>query len=90
MSLHQKELVEELRIQWKRLWQERVDDKVRAEGVATADYCDLFVDQGTIIHATRDFQALNFKKSLSNTKLRTQRGLFLLTLKAGAGQNSSK
>ena len=64
MSLSQKEMVEELRIQWKKLWQERVDDKVRAEGVATADYCDLFVEKGTIIHATRNFKALNFKEIL--------------------------
>jgi len=64
MSLPQKEMVEELRIQWKLLWQQRVDDKVRAEGVATADYCDLFVEKGTIIHATRDFKALNFKDIL--------------------------
>jgi hypothetical protein len=63
MSL-QKEMVEELRVQWKKLWQERVDDKVRAEGVATADYCDLFVEKGTIIHATRNFKALNFKEIL--------------------------
>lgn len=64
MSLHQKEMVEELRVQWKKLWQERVDDKVRAEGVATADYCDLFVETGTVIHATRDFKMLNFKEIL--------------------------
>lgn len=57
-------MVEELRVQWKRLWQERVDDKVRAEGIATADYCDLFVEQGTIIHATRNFKSLNFKEIL--------------------------
>jgi len=64
MALAQKEMVEELRLQWKKLWQERFDDKVRAEGMATADYCDLFVDQGTVIHATRDFKALNFKEIL--------------------------
>jgi hypothetical protein len=64
MALVQKEMVEELRLQWKKLWQERLDDKVRAEGMATADYCDLFVDQGTVIHATRDFKALNFKEIL--------------------------
>jgi hypothetical protein len=64
MSLHQKEMVEELRVQWKKLWQERVDDKIRAEGVATNDYCDLFVEKGTIIHATRDFKTLNFKEIL--------------------------
>jgi hypothetical protein len=64
MALAQKEMVEELRLQWRKLWQERLDDKVRAEGMATADYCDLFVDRGTVIHATRDFKALNFKEIL--------------------------
>ena len=57
-------MVEELRVQWKKLWQERIDDKVRAEGVATANYCDLFIERGTIIHATRNFKALNFKEIL--------------------------
>ncbi|MGD6852624.1 MAG: hypothetical protein ACQCN6_11245 [Candidatus Bathyarchaeia archaeon] len=64
MVLKQKELVEELKIEWKRLWQERVDDKVRAEGIAVDDYSSLFIDKGTIIHATRDFKALNFKDIL--------------------------
>jgi hypothetical protein len=64
VSLSQKEMVEVLRVKWKNLWRERVDDKVRAEGIATADYCDLFVEKGTIIHATRDFKALNFKEIL--------------------------
>jgi len=57
-------MVEELKVQWKRLWQERVDDKIRAEGVATADYRGLFIEKGTIIHATRNFKALNFKDIL--------------------------
>jgi len=64
MSLSQKEMVETLRIQWKRLWEERAEDKVRAEGIAVADYCDLYVEKGTIIHATRDFKTLNFKEIL--------------------------
>jgi hypothetical protein len=64
MSLSQKETVEALRIQWKNLWRERVEDKIRAEGIATADYCDLFVEKGTIIHATRNFKTLNFKEIL--------------------------
>jgi hypothetical protein len=62
-------MVEALRIEWKKLWQERVDDKVRAEGVATADYCDLCVEKGTIIHATRDFKALNFKEILEQHQI---------------------
>jgi hypothetical protein len=64
MTSEQKEMVEELKTEWRKLWQERVDDKVRAEGVAISDYSSLFVDQGTIIHATRDFKALNFKEIL--------------------------
>jgi len=69
MTLPQKELVEELRIQWKKLWQERVDDKGRAEGVATADYCDLYVEKGTIIHATRAYKDLNFKEILEQHQI---------------------
>ena len=45
----EKDLVEELKVEWKRLWQERFDDKVRAEGVAAGDYAKLFVDKGTAI-----------------------------------------
>ena len=64
MSLSQKEMVETIKIQWRKLWQERVDDKLRAEGIATADFCDLFVEKGTIIHATRNYKPLNFKEIL--------------------------
>jgi len=64
MSTNQKELVDELKIEWKKLWRERLDDKVRAEGVAVNDYGGLFIDKGTIIHATRNFKSLNFKEIL--------------------------
>jgi len=69
MSLNQKEMVEELKTSWKQLWQERLDDKVRAEGVATNDYAKLFVEKGTIIHATRDFKALNFREILEQNQI---------------------
>jgi hypothetical protein len=58
----QKELVEKLKVQWKLLWSERFNDKVRAEGVSVSDYASLSVERGTIIHATRDFKALSFKE----------------------------
>ena len=64
MSMSQKEMVEVLKIQWKKLWQDRAEDRLRAEGIATADYCDLFIDKGTVIHATRDFKTLSFKEIL--------------------------
>ena len=62
----QKKLVEELKAQWKLLWSERFEDKVRAEGVSIDEYIALSVEQGTVIHATKDFKALNFKEILQN------------------------
>ena len=55
-----KEFVDELRTEWKHLWQNRLDDKVRAEGIAKKEYSKLFVEQGTVIMATRDFKPLEF------------------------------
>jgi len=69
MVTNQKELVEELKTEWKKLWRERYDDKVRAEGIANTDYLSLFVDKGTVIHATRNFKALNFKEILEQHEI---------------------
>ena len=69
MVLPEKEFVEELKVEWRRLWSERVDDKVRAEGIAVDDYSSLFVDKGTVIHATRDFKSLNFTDILEQHKV---------------------
>ena len=69
MTQVENEVVEQLKVQWKKLWQERLDDKVRAEGIAVTDYSSLFVDQGTIIHATRDYKPLNFKEILDQHKV---------------------
>ena len=68
-NANQKTMVEELRVEWKRLWLERMDDKVRAEGVAIRDYSSLFVDKGLVIHATREFKPLNFKEILDQHKI---------------------
>ena len=69
MSITEKEMVEEIKGQWKNLWQERIDDKVRAEGVATNDYSKLFVDRGTIIHATRNFKLLSLRDILEQNRI---------------------
>lgn len=69
MAMDHKELVDKLKVEWKRLWRERVDDKLKAEGIAINDYYSLFVDKGTIIHATRDFKALNFKDILKQYQI---------------------
>ena len=55
-----KVFVDELRNDWKGLWRNRIDDKVRAEGIAKQDYSKLFVERGTVIMATRDYKPLEF------------------------------
>ena len=55
-----KEFVDEVKGQWKLLWRERIDDKVRAEGIANQDYSMLFVEQGLVVVATRDYKPLDF------------------------------
>jgi len=69
MTTLNKEFVDELKGEWKKLWHERVDDKIRAEGIAINDYGSLFIDKGTIIHATRDFKALNFRDILERHQI---------------------
>ena len=63
-----KAFVDELRALWKSLWLDRIDDKVRAEGIAREDYSPLFVDRGTVIVATRDFKPLDFVEILERHK----------------------
>ncbi len=59
-----KQLVEELRKEWTMMWWERVDDRVRAEGISDKDYSQLFVEQGTVIIATRKFRSPDFREIL--------------------------
>ena len=75
----QKQRVAELKVEWKRLWSERFDDKIKAEGVAVKEYISLQVNRGTVIHATRDFKALSFndivKKNLEDSDLSSEPNL---------------
>lgn len=57
-----KEFVEEVKKEWKTLWRERIDDKVRAEAIANRDYTVLFVERGTVIFATKKFKLLNLNE----------------------------
>lgn len=58
------------------MWTERFHDKPRAEGVTVSNYDSLGVERGTVIHATRDFKALNFKEILEEHKVE-QLGRFI-------------
>lgn len=51
-----------LKQQWKLLWRERIDDKVRAEGIASKDFELLFIKKGMVVIATRDYRPPDFKE----------------------------
>jgi hypothetical protein len=63
------EIIKELKMQWKELWWERIEDKVRAEGIANRDFSMLFVDKGTVIFATRNFKMPNLREILELHKV---------------------
>jgi hypothetical protein len=67
-----KEFIEELKRQWKLMWIERIDDRLKAEGIADKDFDLLFVDRGTIIMATRDYKPLDFVQVLEGHKMTRQ------------------
>jgi hypothetical protein len=64
-----KAFIEELKRQWKLLWVERIDDKLKAEGIASKDFHLLFVERGTVIMATRDYKQLDFRQLLQQHDL---------------------
>ena len=55
---------EEVKAEWKVLWQSHIGDKVRAEGLTDRCFPLLSVERGTVISATRDFKELNLKAIL--------------------------
>lgn len=67
-ATEKKQFVDDFKNQWKSMWRNRVDDKVRAEGIADKDYSLLFVDRGTVIIATRRFKLLDFYELLQQNK----------------------
>lgn len=59
-----KEFVKELKGHWKHLWRTRIDDKVRAEGIASNEFPKLFIEKGTVIIATKDYRPPSFHEIL--------------------------
>jgi len=65
----QKAKVEKLKQEWKLMWSDRYDDKIKAEGVSVENYTLIKVDRGTIIHATRDYKAMDFREILEQNSI---------------------
>ena len=61
--------VNDIKKEWKQLWLTRISDKVRAEGVANEAFPLCFVEQGTVIVATRDFKPPHLKDILKMNRI---------------------
>ena len=61
--------VEIIKKEWKQLWLTRISDKIRAEGVANKAFPLCFVEQGTVIVATRDFKPPHLKEILKMNQI---------------------
>jgi len=55
-------LADDIRGEWRLMWSGSIDDKVRAEDLASKSFSLLFVERGTVIKATRDFKALDLRE----------------------------
>ena len=64
-----KEKIEKLRIQWKKMWVEQAVDKLRAERIANTDYRELFIEKGTVFRAITNSKTLNFKEILDKHQI---------------------
>lgn len=51
-----------LKEEWRLIWTERFDDRLKAEGIAVRDYPMLFTDRGSVIFASRAVKTLNFSE----------------------------
>jgi hypothetical protein len=58
--------LKQLKDEWGRLWRERFDDKMRAEGVSTQDYPLVFAARGEVIFASRDARAPSFSEVVAS------------------------
>lgn len=52
----------QIRKEWRELWDHKIEDKVAAEDVARRNYELLFVERGTVIQATKDYQPLDLRE----------------------------
>ncbi|MCJ7634675.1 hypothetical protein MUP77_20080 [Candidatus Bathyarchaeota archaeon] len=55
---------QQLKQEWRQLWEQKIDDEWRAEAIARREYAALFVDMGDVIWATRCFKPFKLQEVL--------------------------
>jgi hypothetical protein len=64
--MDKRELINNLKQEWKRMWRERIEDEVKAEGIASNDYEKLFIERGIVLYATRYCTPPDFREVVKN------------------------
>jgi hypothetical protein len=59
---------QEIRREWKDLWDQKVEDKLIAEDIARKSYELLFVDAGTVIRASKNYSPLNLEEIMDRNE----------------------
>jgi hypothetical protein len=52
--------ITQIRKEWKELWSQKFEDDLIAEDIARRDYPLLFIEQGTVVRATRKYRHIEF------------------------------
>jgi hypothetical protein len=58
----QDEFRRQLKEEWRLIWWERFDDRVKGEGVAVRDYPLIFMDRGFVVFASRNAKMPSFSE----------------------------
>jgi ABC-type sulfate transport system substrate-binding protein len=61
-------LSHQIRQEWQELWEQKIEDKIVAEDVARRNYELLFVERGTVIQATKDYQPLDLREIMEKNE----------------------
>ncbi len=48
--------------EWRSMWRERYDDRIKAEGIAIKDYSLLFMERGYVVFASREAKLPNLSE----------------------------
>lgn len=86
----EREMVEDLKDQWKKLWVKKIDDPIRGETIADDNFVKLFIEKGTVIHATRDFKPVSFNEVLRLHKIQSCERYFQINPEIGGWKKFSK
>ena len=67
-TTEEKKFLNEFNNQWKTLWHDLVGDKVHAEKIACKDFPLLFIEQGTVVKASREIRQLSYSETLKQQR----------------------